>query len=468
MRQYGKYSGAVLASASLDVLGALCLLIEQVTGSYAWPKSGFTIEFWRSNEDPTTDQVNRWRKEKLLPININRYRYETRGATSATADMANRLELVPEEYTEVRRLLRMVDGIIANDPRWKTSAHHCNVPFLFGELFKPQMLTKHQAAIEAGTHAVFTFLNFNQLFGQRFPRQVEELKKHPKLEALLAEVPSSKSWLSIDQYAREMFLLGVDVDEISQRVGFWLSAYRRNQTLHKLAIERAESVEKVKFEVDGRPGVHVVTANERVARALFNGPKPPALVLTEQARTGGRHWQIQTLRKYHDRGSFRQSMERLTRHLNGLESAVKSNAKWQFDENAGAVFCGTRMTKDSSLSSLKASQVIKEIKACAKFGNAEDAKASKPKSASKVAAKTVTKPKAKSAPVEKVVEKPKAKPDSVEKKVLKQDPVVSATQSSRSFLPSRAGLTTLGDFLKHKESAKPASKEDKKAKTANK
>lgn len=396
----GKYRGVVLQGLhpSFDVICALTVLMERLTGQLEWP-SAFSLSFFSSNEEPDANIRRRWDGDRLCAINVGTDRFTQRKFGSVTEMVAHDLNIDPDSqsFTDVRRLIRLVNKN-NEDQSLNRTAGRQNIPFLTKEASKPSMFLVREDVVEAAAHVIFTHRKFTRLAGRALPRTWVRIKEDPKFASLnqlrVKHIVHDENPFTLHTYLFQMFMLGMDRDVIMQRLDFWLQADKRARELHKVAMERVKSLPRKPFTVDGQLAVEIVTADDRMARSFFAlDTDRPALVFSKHRRRN--HFQLLTDRRYHKSERFRNSMERLLRHLNAAEEKAGGKATWFLDRAQWGLYFGSSTTPNSPESKLKPGQIKTEAEAILKFpppGSKESAKeATKGEAKAKAAPKAETK-----------------------------------------------------------------------------
>ena len=350
----GRFSGAVVPDKfRADKVIALAILLEQVTGQPALPDD-FQIVYWKKNTDPSPEEDKGFTDAGLYLLDIGHRKYHAMKAPSASCVVFNDLGIKASEMPEIRRLVALANQNNRTG-ELKEKASGMNMPNLLVELYKAQMGIRAEAIMEASLHVVFTEIRFARLGRNVFPRKIHELGGFPKLSKLMGEITSSQDPFTISQYLFQMFVLGDEELEIQRRVEFWVAARDRAQRLREVARGKASRIERKSFLVNGHQCYHIVSDDDKVARAIFSEQNPPALIVCE-SRYG--HVQILSRKPLWNKPGFAKSLDVLAQKLMKREV---NGCQWQHHPAMHFVHCGTRSSRDSQATGNTMSLIIRTI-----------------------------------------------------------------------------------------------------------
>ncbi|MEO8066002.1 MAG: hypothetical protein ABI643_04105 [Candidatus Doudnabacteria bacterium] len=350
----GSYRKAVLpGNPVFDKIAALCVLIEYITGQLAWPNE-LTLEYWRSNDNPGADTKKRWETEGSFVIDVGEKKYHSRGIGSAVTGAIEDLGINLDNREDLKWLMDVADRNNKTGYLKGYSAKH-NMPYLIRELYKPGSFVNGNTAVEAGAHVIFTALRYRQMkkVGS-YPRSTDDLAK-----TSLPYVPASDEPFTLGSYKKQMFCLGESLPEIEARLKFWLDAKSRADKADARAAKTADEKATIVAFGDGKNLATIRTDDDRLARALFTGNRPPDIVIG-QPRNGC--VQILSNRKHQGNPRFMKSVEKLTELLQKVDKA-----SWFFDSRIGAVMNGTRSLKESVPTILTIEAIIDMIASTVEF-----------------------------------------------------------------------------------------------------
>lgn len=351
----GKWRKAILpGNPVFDKIAALCVLIEYVTGQLMWPKDGFAIQYWRSNDNPSADTQRVWDEEGSFVIDVGAKKYHARGLGSAVRGTVVDLDLNITNRKDLQWLVETADRNNETGYLKGFSARH-NMPYLIRELHKPGSFVSADVAVEAAAHVIFTELRYRQMKAAgNFPRTADGLAA-----VQLPQVPASNDPFTLGRYKVQMFCLGAELSEIEGRLKFWLDAKSRAEKADVRAAEQAEDKAEIIAFGNNRTLATIRTDDDRLARALFTGSHPPSLIVC-QRRNGC--VQILSNRNHQGNPRFRKSMEQLTAELQKSDKAG-----WFFDPRICAVMNGTRSLKDSAPTTHRVDAIILMIGSTVEF-----------------------------------------------------------------------------------------------------
>ncbi len=189
------------------------------------------IAFW-GNPQCSSRQLDEWRSNNILPIDLGEEKYNRHGniVGSATEFIAKQfcLNLSPAEQ-------RLVFLLNDHNSTGKLKGYYMSVAWLIRELYELDEYD-HTEVVSRAAHVIEMRLREEE--EERLPDRTDE-EMHKTFPSYLKETEKcSFAPFTVGRYLRDMWRLGIDPDEIREKVEWWIQAWYKVQT----ALDEAEKV----------------------------------------------------------------------------------------------------------------------------------------------------------------------------------------------------------------------------------
>ena len=254
------------------------------------------VSFWPLNEEPDDATFQQWIDSNIVPIDLGRDKYHGRGTGSALESIMVDYE-IPRD-SALQELLEMVNK---NNLTGYLKGFYGSITWTLRELYK---LGKNpQEVIDAVSEVIDAFLDAAEKPAQ--PGEVAILER--LVGGLVGKdfLKSNFSPFTIPRYMRDMWRLGVPVEEIIRRAQYFADGWQNAQRMRKQAQDELLNSHGHGFEVflnfelgPGRGGL-VKTDSPYISRELV---KKFLLVAIKNSEgnvriqtTGGKHLRLGAL-----------------------------------------------------------------------------------------------------------------------------------------------------------------------------
>ena len=305
---------------------------------------GYTLpvaNFWASNEEPDNNTFQQWVDGNIIPIDLGRDKYHARGTRSALESI-----MVDYEIPRDQPLQELLDMVNKNNLTGYLKGFYGSITWTLRELYK--LGRNPEEVIMAVSHVIDIFL-------KAFDKSAQP-GENAILERLVGGLigrdflKSNFSPFTIPRYMRDMWRVGISVEEIIRRAKYfaegWQSAQRmRQQAKNDLLTGNGFEV-TLNFALGPGRGGLVRTDSPFVSRELV---KEFLLVIVKNSKGNVR---IQTTAQ-----NARVDLSRLARLLDELEPR-----RWFYDPRLPALFNGTRQYRvwASSLSDHQLVELVRQ------------------------------------------------------------------------------------------------------------
>lgn len=276
------------------------------------------IKFLKHPECPPK-QLEEFLAQGFFPIEVGEMAYKVVGVGSATEAVVINLGLDPAELPAGET--KMVELMNRRNQDGYLNQNHMSIPRIFGNLYNLEY--NEMDLIERFKDVVRAFLDDKNRKADGMPPARDDASMVLELSDLVqATAKCQFASFTPGRYLRDLWRLGVPIDEIREKVSFWIGAWDRFQKEYRKAKEEWESgkTERVLFSVNGFSGAAVETNNRFVAKVAA-----PTVDILINRRPDG-HGAIMTLGR--DVSALSQELERL------------EPGRWYYHQPAGHLING--------------------------------------------------------------------------------------------------------------------------------
>lgn len=259
------------------------------------------IKFLEHSECPP-EQLEEFLEQGFFPIEVGEMAYKAIGAGSAIEAVVINLGIDPANLPSGE--LKLIELMALRNKNGHLNKNHMSIPRIFGNLF--DLGYNEMDLIERFKDVVRAFIDDKNRKAEGRPPARDDTSIALELEELVqATARCQFASFTPGRYLRDLWRLGTPVNEIREKVSFWIDAWDRFQEEYRKAKEKWESdkKERVHFSVNGFSGVAVETNNRFIAKVAA-----PTVDIFINRRSDG-HGVIMTLGR--NFSALSQELERL-------------------------------------------------------------------------------------------------------------------------------------------------------------
>lgn len=296
----------------------------------------------------TREQLDEFMKQGWFPIEIGEMSYKkvknskNEPVGSATEAVVVNLGLDSADLPSGE--VKLIELMALRNKDGRLNQGYMSIPRIFGNLY--DFGYDEMDLIERFKDVVYAFRDDKNRKADGIPPAREDAPIEEELPDLI-QATNKKEWKKLQfasftpsRYLRDLWRLGAPVDEIREKVSFWIGAWERFQEEYRKAKELWESgsVEKIAFSVNGFSGAAVETNNRFIAKVAT-----PTVDIFINRRTDG-HGAIMT--RSRDVSALGQELERL------------EPRRWYYHQPAGHLINGAQ----SPASELTLDHLVEAVK----------------------------------------------------------------------------------------------------------
>lgn len=284
------------------------------------------------HSDCSPEQIDNLLEEGLFPIEVGEMGYRITGASSATEALLKTLGYEPTNLTAGE--VKLLELLAQRNRDGYMNQFHMSLPRIFGNLY--DLGYDETDLIERFKDVVHAFLEDKDNQSNGVSPIYDPLLKW-KMRKLTDLVRATRKCqlapFTPGRYLRDLWRRGEPIDQIREKVSFWIEAWNRWQEEYAKAKAEWPDIQKVNFSTGNITGTAVETNNRFIAKV-----GAPTVGVFINRRLDG-HAAIMTRR---------QNISALAKELERLEPG-----KWYYHQPAGhLVNGGNSMASELSLAQL--------------------------------------------------------------------------------------------------------------------
>lgn len=280
------------------------------------------IRFLESSEC-SSEQIDELIEEGFFPIEVGEMSYKAIGVGSATEAVIRNLGLDPANLNSGET--KLVELMARRNNNGHLNQGYMSIPRIFGNLY--DLGYDETDLIERFKDVVRAFLDDKNRKAEGERPEREDVLMEEELSDLV-QATKKEGWekcqftsFTPSRYLRDMWRLGVPVNEIREKISFWVNAWNRFQEEYAKAKVEWPKIEKVNFSVNGFSGTAVETDNRFITKVAA-----PTVDILINRRPDG-HGAILTLGR---------NVSSLSQKLQRIEPG-----KWYYHKSAGHLINGS-------------------------------------------------------------------------------------------------------------------------------
>lgn len=302
------------------------------------------IKIWNHSEC-STEQIAEWTRSGYLAINLGEENYRKMKVGSATESVFEKLGYSAENRTSGENKLIHILDKHNNDKKhggflksfYMSLARLIRELYEFPEYDQLDLINR----LKDVTHA-YLEVKDGEAYGSPANRLDSDLdSEFPDL--VEATTRCQLDPFTVGRYLLDMWRLGRPIDEIREKVAFWLNAWNRFEEEMARARTEWQKIERVDFMADGFRGTAIETVNRFVPKI---GAKEVDIFVTRRPDTGNTVFMTRRL----DLSNLSQGLERLEK------------GKWYYHRSAGQLINGGPRQPDIQPTSLSLDQLVELVK----------------------------------------------------------------------------------------------------------
>jgi len=264
------------------------------------------------------EQIDELLVQRVLPIELGDMAYKAVGASSATEAVIVNLGLDPTtEMTD--GVSKLIELMARRNQSGYLNQNHMSIPRILGNLY--DLGYDEMDLIERFKDVVGSFLDDKDRRAEgRVPTRDDATMESTLPEVVQATKKCQFASFTPGRYLRDLWRRGDPVDQIHEKVSFWIGAWNRFQEEYAKAKTEWSEMEKINFSVNGFSGAAVETNNRFIAKV-----GAPTVDIFVNRRLDG-HAAIMTLGR---------DMSDLAKELERLEPG-----RWYYHQPAGHMING--------------------------------------------------------------------------------------------------------------------------------
>lgn len=265
----------------------------------------------------TLEEIDALLEQGFFPIELGEMSYKANGTGSATEALVKTLGLDPASLNAGE--IKLMELLARRNRDGYMNQFQMSLPRILGNLY--DLGYDEMDLLERFKNVVHFFLeDENRKARGETPARADAsvLDELPDLVGVIKKCQFAP--FTPGRYLRDMWRCGEPVDQIREKVTFWISAWNRFQEEYAKAKTELSTIEKVNFSANGFSGVAVETDNRFIAKV-----GAPTVDIFINRRPDG-HAAIMT------RG---RDMTALSKELQRLEPG-----RWYYHQPAGHVING--------------------------------------------------------------------------------------------------------------------------------
>lgn len=222
------------------------------------------INFLEHSECPP-EQVDKFLSQGFFPIEVGEMSYKAVGAGSATEAVVKNLGLIPACLNSGET--KLIELMNRRNQNGYLNQNHMSIPRIFGNLY--DLGYDELDLVERFKDVVRAFLDDKNRKADGVPPERDDASMALELDDLVqATAKCQFASFTPSRYLRDMWRLGAPVDEIREKVSFWINAWNLFQEKYRKAKTEWETgqTERVGFSVNGFSGAAVETDNRFIAK----------------------------------------------------------------------------------------------------------------------------------------------------------------------------------------------------------
>lgn len=267
----------------------------------------------------TPERLEELLSQGFFPIEVGEMAYKVGDTGSATEAVVTNLGLDPAELPAGEA--KLIELMARRNQNGYLNQNHMSIPRIFGNLY--DLGYDEMELIERFKDVVRAFLDDKNRKADGTPAARDDASMALELSELVqATARCQFASFTPGRYLRDMWRLGAPVDEIREKVSFWIGAWERFQEEYRRAKNGWESgdVKRVLFSINGFSGAAVEADNRFIAKVAT-----PTVDILINRRSDG-HGAIMT--RGRDLSALGQELERL------------EPGKWYYHRPAGHLING--------------------------------------------------------------------------------------------------------------------------------
>ncbi len=262
-------------------------------------------------------QIDEFLAQGIFPIELGDMAYKVIGAGSTTEAVIKNLGLDPTEMSS--GVSKLIELMARRNQSGYLNQNHMSIPRILGNLY--DLGYDEMNLIDRFKDVIHAFLDDKDRKADggeparddsSMPSEVPELVEATKKCQFASFTPG--------RYLRDLWRRGEAIDQIREKVSFWIGAWNRFQEEYAKARTEWAEMEKVNFSVNGFSGAAVETNNRFIAKV-----GAPTVDIFVNRRLDG-HGAIMTLGR---------DMSALAKELERLEPG-----RWYYHQPAGHLING--------------------------------------------------------------------------------------------------------------------------------
>lgn len=287
------------------------------------------------HSDCSPEQIDNLLEEGLFPIEVGEMGYRTTGANSATEALVKTLGYEPTDLGAGE--IKLLELLAQRNRDGYMNQFHMSLPRIFGNLY--DLGYDEMDLIERFKDVIHVFLEGKD--GQANEEMRDDSIMASELPDLVEATKKCQfAPFTPGRYLRDLWRRGESIEQIREKVSFWIEAWNRWQQEYAKAKAEWPNIQKINFSIGNLPGTAVETNNRFIAKV-----GAPTVCVFINRRLDG-HAAIMTRR---------QDLSALAKELARLEPG-----KWYYHQPAGHLVNGGNSTA-SELSLAQLIELAKEF-----------------------------------------------------------------------------------------------------------
>ena len=209
------------------------------------------------------EQLEELLSQRFFPIEVGEMAYKAVGAGSAAEAVVINLELDPTELPAGET--KLIELMALRNKNGHLNKNHMSIPRIFGNLY--DLGYDEMDLIERFKDVVRVFLDdINRKADGRVAARDDASMALELDDFVQATAKCQFAAFTPGRYLRDLWRRGDPVEQIRERVSFWITAWDRFQEEYREAKAKWEGMEKFQFSVNGFSGAAVETNNRFIAK----------------------------------------------------------------------------------------------------------------------------------------------------------------------------------------------------------